>query len=458
MSQTEGRRAHRRLALVLIVVATLLAFVAIFAVWANRQLLDNDNWTETSSQLIENRVIRDQVGLFLVDQLYANVDVKGTLQEALPPRLDPLAGPAASGLKDLAEKGAKEVLSRPRAQTLWVEANRRAHARFLQVVDGGGNVVSTEGGVVKLDLKSLLGQTADRVGVGGKVQQKLPPSAAQITIMRSDQLGLVQDIVHLLKTLAIVLVVLAIALFALAVYLARGWRREALRATGIGFVLAGAAALTARGLAGDAVVDALAKTPAVRPAAEAVWTIATPLLTEAATATLGYGVVIVLAAWLAGPTRAATAVRRGLAPFLRERAYAYGALAVIVLLVLNWSPTPATRRVVPVLLMIALLVAGLEALRRQTAREHPEADARETLGRARERLAHMGAWVKEVGEGAGERMRDRTAGGAGGRKLDELERLAKLRDAGVLDAAEFQREKQRVLGPQAAGEGAGAEA
>jgi hypothetical protein len=455
MTETEARPRRRRLPLVLIVVASLLAFLAIFAVWANRQLLNNENWTETSSDLIQNRAIRDQVGLFLVDQLYANVDVKGTLQQALPPRLDPLAGPAASGLKDLAEKGAKEVLSRPRAQALWVEANRRAHARFLQVVEGGGNVVSTEGGVVKLDLKALLGQTADRVGVGGRVQQKLPPSAAQITIMRSDQLGLVQDIIHLLKTLAIVLVLLSLALFALAVFLARGWRREALRATGIGFVLAGAAALTARGLAGDAVVDALAKTPAVRPAAEAVWTIATPLLAEAATATLGYGVVIVLAAWLAGPTRAATAVRRGLAPFLRERAYAYGALAVIVLLVLNWSPTPATRRVVPVLLMIALLVAGLEALRRQTAREHPEADARETLGRARDRLARMGASVKGAGAGVGERMRDRSAGGP---KLDELERLGKLRDAGVLDAAEFEREKQRVLGPPATGEGAGAEA
>ena len=83
---------RRRLPIVLIVVASLLTFIAIFAVWANRQLLNNDNWTETSSELIENRVIRDQVALFLVDELYANVDVKATLEEALPPRLDPLAG------------------------------------------------------------------------------------------------------------------------------------------------------------------------------------------------------------------------------------------------------------------------------------------------------------------------------------------------------------------------------
>ena len=53
-------RAHRKLGLALIVVASLLTFLAIFAVWANRQLLNTDNWTDTSTELLENRVIRDQ--------------------------------------------------------------------------------------------------------------------------------------------------------------------------------------------------------------------------------------------------------------------------------------------------------------------------------------------------------------------------------------------------------------
>jgi hypothetical protein len=429
---TSRHRAHRRLSLALIVVATLLAFLAIVAVWANRQLLNNENWTTTSSELIENRAIRDQVGIFLADQLYASVDVKATLEDALPPRLDPLAGPAAGAFRDFAERRAKKLLNRPQVQALWVEANQRAHTRFLQAVDGGGEIVSTEGGDITLDLKTLLGQTSGSLGLAERAQQKIPEDAAQITIMQSDEFGLVQDIVSLLKTLAIALVLLALALFALAVYLARGWRREALRACGFGLVIAGAAALTLRSLMGDVVVEALAKTEAVRPAAEAAWTIATPLLEEAASATIGYGAVLVIAAWLAGRTPIATAVRRGLAPFLRERAYAYGALGVIVLLVLNWAPTPATRRVLPAVLLIALLVAGLEALRRQTAREYPDADAGETLHRAGERLASIAGRRTGTGEDT---------------KLGELERIAKLRDAGVLDATEFRREKQRILGP-----------
>jgi hypothetical protein len=250
--------------------------------------------------------------------------------------------------------------------------------------------------------------------------------------MRSEQLELAQDLVRFLKVLAIVLVVLTLGLFALAVYLARGWRREALRACGIGLVAAGAAVLVARSLAGDAVVDALASTEGVKPAVDATWTIGTSLLEQAAVATIGYGVVIVFAAWLAGPTGAAAATRATAAPWLREPRFAYGGLAVVVLLVLAWGPTPATRRVLPVLFMIALLVVGMEVLRRQTAREHPDASREESI-------KHMRAWFS--------RRR------GGGSRLDQLERLGKLRESGVLDAAEYEREKARILeeSPAAAG-------
>lgn len=411
-------------------VASLFAFLAIFAVWANRQLLNTDNWTDTSTKLLENDAIRAELSDYLVDQLYANVNVQARLQQALPPRAKPLAGPVAGGLRQLGDQVVDELLQRPRVQRLWEEANRRAHRVFVKVVEGGGDVVSTSGGDVTLDLKSLLGQTESRVGIGGRVEGKLPADAAQLKILDSDELELAQDLVHVLKVLAIVLVVLALGLFALAVYLSRGWRREALRAVGIGFVAAGAGALLARGLAGNAIVNSLATTESVKPAVEATWTISTSLLHQAAVATVAYGVVIVLAAWLAGPTRAAVATRGGLAPWLREPRFAYGGLAVLVLLVIAWGPTPATQKVLPMLLMIALLIVGMEALRRQTAREHPDASREESI-------AHLRAWFA--------RARRRPAPEAEDR-LEQLERLGKLRESAVIDAAEFEREKARVLG------------
>jgi hypothetical protein len=368
--------ARRRIALALTVVASLLSFLAIFAIWANRQLLDTDNWTDTSTELLENEAIRDHVAIFLVDQLYANVDVRADAEQVLGQlfrrqRASTLAGPVASGLRTLAENGTSRLLRRPVPQRLWEEANRRAQTRFVQVVEGGGDVVSTTGGEVTLDLKGLFGQTQSNLGVGGRVEQRLPESASQIVILRSDQLELAQDLVKLLKALAIVLVVLALGLFALAVYVARGWRREALRACGIGLAFAGAAALVARALAGDQVVDALATTDSVRPAAEAAWSIGTSLLVQAATVTLIYGIVLVLAAWLAGQTAWAAATRRNLAPYLREPRFAWGAFGLVVLVLVAWAPTPAFRQVILALVLIGLLALGLEALRRQTAREYP---------------------------------------------------------------------------------------
>jgi hypothetical protein len=435
---------HRRLPFALIGIASLIAFLAIFALWANRQLLNTDNWTDTSSQLLENDAIRGQVSVFLVDQLYENVDLQEPIEQALPQRAKPLAGPATGALKDVAVRGTDALLDRPRPQELWEQANRRAHMRLMDIVEGGGDVVSTEGGNVTLDLKEMLGQTADRVGVGARAEAKIPPDAAQITVMKSDNLDLAQDVVSVLKASAVVLVLLVLALFAAAVYLASGWRRRALRAAGFGLVLAGAAALVARTLAGDAVVGALASTESVRPAAEAAWSISTSLLVEAASATLLYGIVAIGAAWLAGPTSWATSMRRTLAPYLREPLIAWSALAVIVLILLAWGPTPALRRPLTAIVLVGLLALGVEALRRQTAREFPDASREESLARVRDRMAGVGRWVRGP---AGHAANGHGNGALNSERLEQLERLGRLRDSGVLSASEFEREKRALMAP-----------
>jgi hypothetical protein len=349
----------------LVALAGLLSVLAIFAVWADRQLLDDRAWDDTSSALLENAAVRAEIAGFLVDELYVQEDVSGQIEALLPPRAAPLAGPAAMGLRELAERGTARLLGRPRIQDIWRDANRRAHAELVRAVEGEGSA----GGDVVLDLRELLEATQQRVGVGGAAAQALPAGAAQITILRADRLGTAQDLVDLFETLVVALCALTIALGLLAFALARGRRRETLRACGTALVAAGAAVLLGRGLAGTALVDALGTSDAVRPAAHTTWTIATSLLAEIAGAVVLYGVVVVLAAWLAGPTRWALTVRGAVAPYLAEARLAYGAVAVVGLLVLAWGPTPATRHAVPMLALAALLALGVTVLRRQTARE-----------------------------------------------------------------------------------------
>jgi hypothetical protein len=443
---TAARPRRRGWARALVVLASILAFLAILAVWANRQLLNTDKWTRTSTELLEDRTIRNQIAVYLVDQLYANADVTGEIREALPERLQPLAGPAAGGLRELAERAAGDVLARPQAQQRWADANREAQLALLKLLEGGGPVVQTGGGDVVLDLTALLEQMQERFGIGGRLEERLPASAAHITILRSDRLETAQSALKIVRGLPIVLVTLSLALFGLALAIAPGWRREALRAYGIGSVLAGAAALITQAQAGEALVNALVRTAAAEPAAADAWTISTALLVEAAWATVFYGVFMVVAAWLAGPSRPTVAIRRAVAPYARHPAIAYAAFAVFVGLLFWWAPTPATRDPALALILIALLAVATEALRRQIGREHPGADLGEAVERLRERAAGAASRARHGTSRVVSDASTRTPGGSpGGDRLERLERLGRLKETGVLDEREFAAQKRLIL-------------
>jgi hypothetical protein len=441
-----GKPPRHWLPTALVVLASLIGVVAVFAIWAQRQLLETDSWVDTSTELLENEDVRDAVALYLVDELYANVNVEREIRQQLPLQFKVLANPAAGALRQVADQIAERALETPPVQTAWEDANRTAHELFIEAIEGGGDKLSTAGGVVTLDLGAILGQVADQIGLPGDLASKLPPDIAQLEILRSDELEAAQDGADLLKTLAWVLTALTLGLYALAVYLARGRRREALRSVGFGFGAAGLIVLFLHGVAGNAVVGSLTTTASTQPAAQAVWDIGTSLLTTTAGAMIIYGIAIVLAAWLAGPTRPATAVRRALAPYLRQPRIAYAGLAVILVLLFWWSPTAGFERLVPSLILIGLLVLGTEMLRRETEVEFPDrvttfsaAGMAQTMaGQTRDSIARR---VRSRG--------DQKDADAATSRVDALERLGNLRDSGVLTEQQFEAEKQRLLGSSA---------
>ena len=379
--QEKPRR--RGVARALVVLAALIAFFALHAIWLDRQLLNTDNWTASSSKLLDDPAIRSQTAGYLTDQLFSNVDVQAEIASVLPPRAQVLAAPAANLLRERVEVRANTLLQRPRVQQLWEDANRKAHELLLRVLNDEGDIVSTQGGVVTLDLRTLLEQLQAQTGVGGRVAAKLPADAAQVTLLRSDQLKTAQDAAKVLDGLPVVLVALSLLLFGAALLASPGWRRQAVRAYGIGLVLAGIGALAVGAIAGQELVNSLATTAAMEPAVRGVWDIYVSLLQQAAVASIFYGAILIVGAWLAGRTSWAVAVRRFLAPYLRETALAYAAFAVLLLVVIAWwAPTPAMRNPVTAILLALLLAAGFEGLRRVTAREFPPGSPTETVDAA----------------------------------------------------------------------------
>src|SRR4051812_28566581 len=459
---TRSERPHRIAVAVLVSLAVITGFVGVFAVWVNRQALNTDNWTDTSGKLLENKKIQSTVSAFLVDELFSNVDVAAELRSVLPPQASPLAGPAAAGLQELAGRAAPELLASPKVQQAWRDANRAAHKQLLTILNGGSDVVTTANGVVTLNLHPLVDQLASRLGISpdavaaaraklqgapgaaarGVAQQKLgltlPPSSGEIEILRSDELDLAQSAAKGVRHLAVVFTVLPLLLFAAAIALAGGWRRVALRTTGWCFVGIGIVVLLGRRVGQGAVVDALVSNDSVRPAAEAAWSIGTTLLHDIALAMVFYGVVVVLAAWLAGATRPAYAIRQALAPATRYHlASVYAAAALLFLLLLAWGPTPAMRKPLGILLFAGLLVLGIEVLRRQIAREFPDAQEGDTAAR-------MKAWWSGLGSGGKESVAPRDTideSAAVTSRFADLEQLASLHDRGVLSDDEFDSQK-----------------
>jgi hypothetical protein len=438
----------------ILALAAVVSVAAIFAVWANRQLFDTSSWTRTSTKLLENGAIQGQLSDYLTEQLYANVDLAGELRSGLPKQLKPLAGPAAGGLRTVVEKAIVVALGTSQVQRLWRAASEVTHRQLIELIENKGTLVRTQrGGAVVLDLRPIVAVLAARLGAPASVVDRLRSSVGHVTIVRSKTLETMQGAARGLHDLAIVLPTLALLLFALAVGLSSGRRSRALVAVGLVGIGAGLASLIVRSIAGTKVVDTLASTEAVRPAASAAWSISTSLLAELAGAMIFSGALVVLCGLLGGRSRWATAARRSLAPYLRDRpGSTFGAAAVALLIVILWGPIAATQKPIGILAIAALSLLGVLTLRRQAAAEFP--GARYTaendgvgprVAGARGALVRGGARLRA---GLAAAADDRTRRDVHAPAVDQLERLAALHSSGALTDEEFAAAKREILPDQ----------
>src|SRR5512132_2695381 len=507
----EPKHRHRALVWSLVVLASVVLLVSMIANWVQTELLDSNQFADSTDEILQNQDVQEQLSIFAVDQLYANVDVQAQIEQRLPSAAQPLAAPVTAATRQLATNVAETALASPRVQDLVATAINGAQQLFVSLIENKGQFVSPQGGVVTLEYGSFVGDLATRLGIDpsaisqiqGFIQQystelkqrlttaqtqiqstrtalsqaqagtlspqvqqnlttlqtdaaalqatvrsleqkitgiqpkapaqlqsklsdlqgrladldkrltgverqstavlkdpsqaniiKLEPTLAslqaritsllnrqavqhpgELVLMKSSQLSGLQDLVSALRNLGFVLPLLALLLYLAALYLAKGWRREALMAAGGGILAATLLTLLARRLLGSAIDSSTASSDTVKPAITAVWNIISAGLRQRALFVLVIGLGFIGGGLLAGPGRHEVAVRRFLAPYLRDRpVVVYAVLAFIFLLWLAFLPTINNVGQVLVIIILAVLaVVGVEILRRQTAREFPDA-------------------------------------------------------------------------------------
>lgn len=422
---------------VLLVLAGLFLLLTCFALWVNRVALDTNTFADTSTQLIDDPEIRMAVAQRSVDELYANVDVEAAIEERLPKDVKSLAGPTSAALRQAAPTLVDRALEQPALQKLWTQAVEESHKTLVQVLEGDGDVVETQGGVVVLDLRELVLEAADRLGIRSQVQDRLPADAGRIEVLRSDELDTAQNAFQLLKTLAWVLPILTLLAFAGAVWLAPD-RRRALLGVGVTVAIVGVLGLLAARLTGNYVVDSLVSEHDVRPAANNAWDILTDLMRSSFRFIVVIGILFVIAAWLAGPGRRAIASRRALAPALLQRTWAYVVLVGVILLLLITRPTLDFAALLTVVVLACLGVLWIELMRTQTAKEFPDASGPAFLDDARSKVE---SWRDSRRANAEEPGAAPSSGDVSAR----LANLADLHGRGALTDEEYAAAKARIL-------------
>jgi hypothetical protein len=274
----------------------------------------------------------------------------------------------------------------------------------------------------------------DRLGTGDRLTAQLPSDAGRITIIKADQLDALQKLVRVLRFVANWFWVFAFLCWAGAIWVARGRRRETLRAIALSFFLLGVLVLLVRRVGGNVIVNDLVKVDANKPAVRDTWQIVTQELADIGQTLVIVGLVAFLGALFAGPGRRVRAARRWLAPYLQERVAVYGVVATVFLLLILWAPTGAFRRPLSVGILAVLAIIGIEALRAQSVREYPHAE-RVPLG--------IGEWFSSRRAKEPEPPAPVDAHEA---QLDRLERLVQLKERGALTDEEFTQQKTAVLG------------
>jgi hypothetical protein len=421
----------------LVALASLMMGVAVLATWIDRVFLDSTIWADTSTAALQRPEVRTALSAYIVDQIDANIDVPKELGRALPSQVKPLAGPLAVTGQPYVERAIAAGLDRPRVVELWRNANLRAHAQLMTILNGGSGPFSTANGVVAIDLRPLVGQISSTLTERTNGAVTLPPDAGRIVLLRSDQLSAAQSGVKVMRLLALPLLLLSLAVFALAVYLSRA-RRSTLRACALGGLAAGLVLVVIRRVIGDQVISSLTQLPDARAAGHAVWWVATDRLGNANITLCSFSLLLLLGTWFAGPGRRATATRHALAPYLRDAETAYGAYALVVLVLLIWAPVNAARDPAIVVIIGVLGAIGIEALRRIVRREFPDATERDLGARLHAAWRHAYASVRHGSAPAPAPHPD-----AG--RYAALDQLASLHDRGALSDQEFAAEKAVVL-------------
>ncbi|MCK8468772.1 hypothetical protein M0722_16380 [Microbacterium sp. KSW4-16] len=392
-TRPKGARWRPFTSAVLIVVAAVLVPASIVGAWARVQLVDENAFVATLAPLIDEPSVQQLLVDETMTAFRAQVDLPAVVDTVIDgvteltpgdrtgPLLDVLRAPLADGLDGVIASTVTTAIASDTFASAWETSLRGAH-RALTIAstsDGAGIVRITPDGL-GIALGPLVAEVKDALVARGVGLATLIPGIDRVVIVGSaDSLIAVRAGYAAADLIGWWLPVGTLVAFGLGIAVAR---RRSTAVLGVGAAITlGSASLTATlwlgGIAAEAASTALDISPTVI-AVIAAQLFADMRATAAALTVLG--VVIAVAGWLAGRSRAASRVRAAVGGFdaaVRHRLAARGVrfggfgtwlaahrtavrlalVAMVVVVLLAMMPLRVGGLVV--VLLVALVVAWL---------------------------------------------------------------------------------------------------
>ena len=351
-----GRKGRPQLAIFLLIMGVILAPLTTVAIFAKNQITNTDRYVETVSPLASDPAIQEAVGTFVVDQLFAAVDVEELAAEALPKKAQFLAAPLAAGVQNLTKNVVDRFLASDEFAQLWDTANRAAHDRIVSALTGetpsGKKAITVDDGTVSLNLGPVIEKVAQKLGADNLAifeRIDLPVASTQFKILDTKNLGVARAGVSFLETLAWILPILMILCFVGSALLARDRRRATIRA-GVAVAMTAGAILVILNIGRTLFVDLMIGNSLSVDAGTALYDTVLRFVKASLLAVGVIGLIVAISAWLTGPAGAAVRVRGALKSGisgLRDQAESSG-----------WEPGPVAQYVADHLKILRWAVIG----------------------------------------------------------------------------------------------------
>lgn len=307
----------------LILLAALLSLLSVIAVWANSIVQDTDRYVASVGPLASDPDVQEAVTNRVTAAVLTQINVDALVQEltdaaaqqGAPPRLAQLLGeldgPIENGLKQLVSSTVERVVTSTAFETVWVNANRRAHSALDKALTGrSDSPVELKNNQVVIDLGPVVADVKDRlVQAGFAAASKIPAVHTEFVVFASEDVGEIKTYMRVLQILGGWLPVVALLIAGAGVYVAFN-RRHAL----IGAALAVFVAMLVLGIGltvtRDIYLDHLP--PGVsQEAAGSVYDVLVTFLRAGVRALAAAALFTAVAAFFAGPSRIAVLSRTG---------------------------------------------------------------------------------------------------------------------------------------------------